>query len=217
MNCASAARFQVKRQVGMTIYNHPCDTDIRSCLHRLVIRIQIGNIFLPVIQKAERGADFSCIVICHCSYKPFFPAFSGDKAYKLKSDSLVNGLGEVQDVLLKNGYNGYLSAYPENLINRNIAGQRVWAPWYTLHKIYAGLIDQYLYCDNEQALDIVVKAAGWAYDKLMPLSEEQRKVMLRNEFGGVNEAFYNLYAITGNPTHISITITIPMITMFLLI
>ncbi|MDK2842589.1 MAG: uncharacterized protein PWQ17_2095 [Anaerophaga sp.] len=128
-------------------------------------------------------------------------ASTGDKAYKLKSDSLVNGLGEVQDVLLKNGYNGYLSAYPENLINRNIAGQRVWAPWYTLHKIYAGLIDQYLYCDNEQALDIVVKAAGWAYDKLMPLSEEQRKVMLRNEFGGVNEAFYNLYAITGNPGH----------------
>ena len=96
-------------------------------------------------------------------------ASTGDEAYKLKSDSLITGLGEVQDVLLKNGHNGYLSAYPENLINRNIAGQRVWAPWYTLHKIYAGLIDQYLYCDNEQALDIVIKMAQWAYDKLMPL------------------------------------------------
>ncbi len=128
-------------------------------------------------------------------------ASTGDKAYKLKSDSLVNGLGEVQNVLLENGYNGYLSAYPENLINRNIAGQRVWAPWYTLHKIYAGLIDQYLYCDNEKALDIVTKMAQWACDKLMPLSEEQRKLMIRNEFGGVNEAFYNLYSITGNPEH----------------
>ena len=128
-------------------------------------------------------------------------ASTGDEAYKLKSDSLVNGLGEVQDVLLKNGHNGYLSAYPENLINRNIAGQRVWAPWYTLHKIYAGLIDQYLYCDSEKALDIVTKTAQWAYDKLMPLSEEQRKLMIRNEFGGVNEAFYNLYSITGNPKH----------------
>ncbi len=128
-------------------------------------------------------------------------ASTGDEAYKLKSDSLVNGLGEVQDVLLKNGHNGYLSAYPENLINRNIAGERVWAPWYTLHKIYAGLIDQYLYCDNEKALDIVIKTAQWAYDKLMPLSEEQRKLMIRNEFGGVNEAFYNLYSITGDPKH----------------
>lgn len=128
-------------------------------------------------------------------------AGTGEEKYKLKSDSLINGLAEVQDVLLHNGHNGYLSAFPENLINRNIAGQRVWAPWYTLHKIYSGLIDQYLYCDSEKALEIITKTAKWAYDKLSPLTEEQRRLMLRNEFGGVNESFYNLYSITGNPEH----------------
>ncbi len=128
-------------------------------------------------------------------------ASTGDEKYKLKADSIVDGLVEVQEVLLKNGYNGYLSAFPENLINRNIAGQRVWAPWYTLHKIYAGLLDQYLYCDNERALEIITKTAKWAYDKLSPLTEEQRALMIRNEFGGVNESFYNLYSITGNPKH----------------
>lgn len=128
-------------------------------------------------------------------------ASTGDEIYKLKSDSLIKGLAEVQNTLLKNGHKGYLSAYPENLINRNIAGQRVWAPWYTLHKIYSGLIDQYLYCDIEQALDIVNKTAEWAYQKLMPLTEEQRNLMIRNEFGGVNASFYNLYSITGNPNH----------------
>jgi DUF1680 family protein len=128
-------------------------------------------------------------------------ASTGDEVYKIKSDSIVTGLAEVQNVLLENRHNGYLSAYPEHLINRNIAGQRVWAPWYTLHKIYSGLIDQYLYCDNTQALDIIIKTAQWAYDKLSLLTEEQRRLMIRNEFGGVNEAFYNLYAITGNPDH----------------
>lgn len=128
-------------------------------------------------------------------------AATGEEQYKLKSDSLIKGLAEVQQVLLQNGHNGYLSAYPENLINRNIAGQRVWAPWYTLHKIYAGLIDQYLYCNNPQALDIITQTAKWAYDKLSPLTAEQRKRMIRNEFGGVNEAFYNLHSITGNPDH----------------
>ena len=128
-------------------------------------------------------------------------AVTGEEQYKLKADSLIRGLAEVQDVLLANGHNGYLSAYPENLINRNIAGQRVWAPWYTLHKIYSGLIDQYLYCNNTQALDIVTKTAKWAFDKLSPLTEEQRRLMIRNEFGGVNESFYNLYSITGNPEH----------------
>lgn len=128
-------------------------------------------------------------------------ASTGEEVYKMKSDSLINGLAEVQETLLRNGQNGYLSAYPENLINRNIAGQRVWAPWYTLHKIYSGLIDQYLYGDNPLALEIVTKTARWAYDKLSPLTEEQRKRMMRNEFGGVNESFYNLYSITGNPEH----------------
>lgn len=128
-------------------------------------------------------------------------ATTGDDVYKVKADSLVQGLADVQNTLMQMGQKGYISAYSENLINRNIEGKSVWAPWYTLHKIYAGLIDQYLYCNNQQALDIVSKAALWAYQKLSPLTEEQRTLMLRNEFGGVNEAFYNLYAITGNEEH----------------
>lgn len=125
-------------------------------------------------------------------------ASTGEDIYKLKSDSIVTGLAEVQDAL---GHSGYLSAYPENLIDRNIRGQRVWAPWYTLHKIFSGLLDQYFYCNNEQALKICDRMAAWAYNKLRPLTEEQRKTMLRNEFGGVNDSFYALYSITNNPQH----------------
>jgi DUF1680 family protein len=124
-----------------------------------------------------------------------FYGATGDEKYKLKADSLIKGLAEVQKAL---NQGGYLSAFPQNLIDRNIAGQSVWAPWYTLHKIYAGLIDQYLYCDNKQALDVVEGMAEWAYNKLKPLPAEVRAKMLRNEFGGMNDAFYNLYAITGN-------------------
>jgi len=122
-------------------------------------------------------------------------ASTGNDAFKIKADSLVKGLAEVQLAL---GKSGYLSAFPEGLIDRNIAGKGVWAPWYTLHKIYAGLIDQYLYCDNKQALDVVIKMADWAYNKLIPLSDEVRRKMIRNEFGGVGECFYNLYSITGD-------------------
>lgn len=121
-------------------------------------------------------------------------AATGSSVFKLKGDSLVNGLAEVQSAL--NG--GYLSAFPEELINRNIQGKSVWAPWYTLHKLFSGLIDQYLYSDNEQALKVVQKMGDWAYIKLKPLNEETRKLMIRNEFGGINESFYNLYAITGD-------------------
>lgn len=121
-------------------------------------------------------------------------AQTGDDYYKLKADSLVKGLSEVQTAL---NQEGYLSAFPQELINRNLTGKSVWAPWYTLHKIYAGLIDQYLYCDSKQALEIAEKMGLWAYKKLQFVSPEQRRIMLRNEFGGINESFYNLYAITG--------------------
>ena len=122
-------------------------------------------------------------------------AATGSNIFKLKGDSLVSGLAEVQQTL---GSSGYLSAFPENLIDRNIKGQSVWAPWYTLHKLFAGLIDQYLHSGNSQALDVAIKMGEWAYNKLSQLPEETRKLMLRNEFGGVNEAFYNLYSVTGN-------------------
>ena len=121
-------------------------------------------------------------------------AATGSEIFKLKGDSLVNGLEEVQNALK----NGYLSAWPEELINRNIQGKGVWAPWYTLHKLFSGLIDQYLYADNKKALTIVTRVGDWAYNKLKPLSEETRKLMIRNEFGGINESFYNLYSITGD-------------------
>ena len=121
-------------------------------------------------------------------------AATGSEVFRLKGDSLVSRLAEVQQT---NG-NGYLSAYPEELINRNIRGMSVWAPWYTLHKIFSGLIDQYLYADNRQALDVVKRMGDWAYAKLKPLSEETRRKMIRNEFGGINESFYNLYALTGD-------------------
>ena len=121
-------------------------------------------------------------------------AATGSEVFRLKGDSLVSGLAEVQQA---HG-NGYLSAFPEELINRNIRGTSVWAPWYTLHKIFSGLIDQYVYAGNLQALDIVKRMGDWAYTKLQPLSEETRRKMIRNEFGGINESFYNLYALTGD-------------------
>lgn len=121
-------------------------------------------------------------------------AATGSGVFKLKGDSLVDGLAEVQQTI----GNGYLSAFPENLIERNLQGKSVWAPWYVLHKIMAGLIDQYLYADNAKALEVAVAMGDWAWAKLSGCDEQTRRTMLRNEFGGMNEAFYNLYAVTAD-------------------
>lgn len=120
-------------------------------------------------------------------------AQTGSMAVKAKADSIVNGLADVQQAYSRGGY---LSAFAEGLVDRNIQGKSVWAPFYTLHKIVQGLIDQYQMTGNVKALEMAKGMGDWAYNKFKPLSEETRKKMIRNEFGGFNEAMYELYDLT---------------------
>lgn len=122
-------------------------------------------------------------------------ASTGELIYKQKADSLVAALAVCQQALDEGGY---LSAFPKQFINRAIKGEWVWAPWYTIHKVMAGLTDMYLYTGNRQALDIAEKMSGWAFHKLEPLTPQELATMEKTEFGGMNEVAYNLYAITGN-------------------
>lgn len=126
-------------------------------------------------------------------------AATHDETYRTKGKELVKGLAECQQTI---GTSGYLSAFPEHFIDRAIAGgDVVWAPWYTLHKMYAGLLDQYLLCKNQQACDVLMKMCNWAYQKLKPLPDEDLQRMLLAEFGGMSEVFYNIYAVTGDVYH----------------
>ncbi len=122
-------------------------------------------------------------------------ASTGNEVFKNKGDSIVRIMAECQQVL---NQEGYLSAFPQNFIDRCIAGKPVWAPWYTLHKIFAGLTDMYLYTGNKLALEVVTGMGGWAYRKLKPLTSDQLILMLKNEFGGMNDIAYTIYGITGN-------------------
>jgi len=74
----------------------------------------------------------------------------------------------------------------------------LWVPWYNLHKLYMGLVDACLYCGDEKAKEILTKATDWAWDTVGHLSDEQFQKMLRCEHGGINEAFAEIYAITGD-------------------
>ena len=67
----------------------------------------------------------------------------------------------VQAAESKKFHPGYLSAFPEELFDRVDARQRVWAPYYTIHKIMAGLLDAHLADGNAQALDVLKRQADW--------------------------------------------------------
>ncbi|MFI6759725.1 beta-L-arabinofuranosidase domain-containing protein [Micromonospora sp. NPDC050417] len=131
-------------------------------------------------------------------------ASTGDTAFKTKGDYLVAELARCQDRAQTVGFNaGYLSAFPESFIDRVEARQQVWAPYYTLHKIMAGLLDMYQLAGNAQALQVLLRQAAWLNLRNSRLSYTARQNMLDTEFGGVGETMVNLYQETAEATHLT--------------
>ena len=85
-------------------------------------------------------------------------ASTGATDVKSKADSMVAELAKCQQRL--GGM--YLSAFPTTWWDRLEAGQRVWAPFYTIHKIMAGMFDMYRLAGNKQALQVLEGMAAWA-------------------------------------------------------
>jgi hypothetical protein len=117
----------------------------------------------------------------------------GDAEVKARGDLMVTELARCQHAL----GNGYLSAFPEEFFDRLRAGRGVWAPFYTLHKIMAGLLDMHTLAGNAQALDVLRRMAGWTAGWVQPMGDDAMARVLEREFGGMNEMFYNLAAVTG--------------------
>lgn len=121
-------------------------------------------------------------------------AMTGDEAVKAKGDAIVADLAKCQAKFPS----GYISAFPESFFDRLRAGQGVWAPFYTLHKIMAGSLDMYTYCHNQQALEVAEGMARWIAHWTTGISDAHMQRILQTEYGGMNESLFNLAAISGN-------------------
>jgi DUF1680 family protein len=125
-------------------------------------------------------------------------AGSGNDVLKSRGNEVVAGLEACQ----KKAGSGYLSAYPTELFEHLAAGKPVWAPFYTYHKIMAGLLDMYVLTGNSDALQVAEGMAGWVDGYFEGISDIQRQHMLRTEYGGMNEVLVNLAAITKKQQYI---------------
>ena len=119
-------------------------------------------------------------------------AAQGDAELKSRGDRLVAELAKCQQP------NGYLSAFPEEFFDRLRADRPVWAPFYTVHKIMAGLLDMNTLAGNAQALDLAKGMARWTSRWSQPLGDFEMARVLEREYGGMNEVLYNLSVVTGD-------------------
>ena len=146
-------------------------------------------------ENGQRSSELRGHFVGHFLSATAQQAAAGDREAKAKGDYLVAELARCQQKL----GGAYLSAFPTTWWDRLAAGQRVWAPFYTIHKIMAGMFDMYRLTDNRQALDVVQRMASWADEWTAPKTEEHMQRILTVEFGGIAETLYRLALATNEP------------------
>jgi DUF1680 family protein len=128
---------------------------------------------------------------------------TGDERLKARALAIVAELRKVQQALPSRGMHpGYLSAFPEEFFDRVEARKGVWAPYYTLHKIMAGLLDVHRATGDPAALEAVKGMAAWVGIRARALTDAQWQAMLETEFGGMEDVLTELYVTTGDPEHL---------------
>lgn len=141
----------------------------------------------------------------------WYYSYTKDQRFKDRISYMVDELSECQKA---NG-NGYVAATPDGKrIFAEIASGKVysqgfdlnggWVPLYVMHKVLAGLIDVYEKMGNAEALKVASGLGHFLYDTFHGLDEEKMQAVLACEYGGMNEALANLYAVTGEPEFLAV-------------
>jgi|WetSurMetagenome_2_1015567.scaffolds.fasta_scaffold06103_5 uncharacterized protein len=138
---------------------------------------------------------------------------TGNPEFLKRVNYIVDELKACQDAE-GDGYLGAVAGEKKILTNEVAKGNirshgfdlnGIWSPFYTQHKILAGLYDAYHLCGNKEALEVEEKFADWIYTVVSGLTEEQVQEMLRCEYGGISETFEDLYADTKNEKYLDLT------------
>ncbi|MFI2363922.1 beta-L-arabinofuranosidase domain-containing protein [Promicromonospora sp. NPDC019610] len=161
-----------------------------------LLRGHYAGHFLSMLALAAGGADDAAV----------------RAELRAKVDALVEGLREVQETLAATGrysHPGFLAAYGEWQFSRleGLAPYgEIWAPYYTCHKIMAGLLDAHRHTGSVVALDVAAAMGRWVHGRLSVLPAEQRAAMwalyIAGEAGGMNEVLCDLAMLTGDPVFV---------------
>ena len=142
-------------------------------------------------------------------------AATGDKRFKDRLDYIIREMAECQRAY-KDGYVGALPPKELQTLRDLKQGKLdvgggfnfksgAWVPWYTQHKVLAGLIDAWTLGGNPQAKEVTLKLANWVDDVTKPLTPDQMQSMLGIEHGGMLESLVQIYALTGDKRYLEVS------------
>ena len=139
-------------------------------------------------------------------------AARGNEECRRRMEYMIAELKECADANVKNHPEwgkGYIGGMPDgdriwsNFKKGNFGPYfAAWAPFYNIHKMFAGLRDAWIYGRNVDARMLYMGFCNWADDLTADLSDEQMERMLGNEHGGMNEVLLDAYAMTGGEKYL---------------
>ncbi|MFL6628136.1 MAG: beta-L-arabinofuranosidase domain-containing protein [Vitreoscilla sp.] len=124
-------------------------------------------------------------------------ASTGDPAFRRRVDHIVGELGTCQQA----SGQGLVCAFPDGdlQLRNGLAGRPMTGvPWYTLHKVMAGLRDAHVHAQSDGALAVLRGLAEWIEDAARECDDDRFQQMLGVEHGGMNEVLADLHALTGD-------------------
>lgn len=124
-------------------------------------------------------------------------AATGEVAFRRRVDHIVDELQACQEA----SGNGLVCAFPDGdaQLRNGLAGRPVaGVPWYTMHKVMAGLRDAHVHAGSDAALAVLRRLAAWMEDAARGCDDERFQQMLGVEHGGMNEVLADLHALTGD-------------------
>jgi hypothetical protein len=201
-------------------FKHAMDQDVKTLLDyepdRLLAKFYTETGLRP---KAEHYMGWENEMLAGHSLGHYLSACSmmfqstGDSLFLKRVNYIVDELTRLQEA----DGDGYIGAFTngkkifeEEVAKGNIRSQGfdlngIWSPFYTHHKVLAGLRDAYQLCGNRKALEAEKRFAGWIEGIVSPLNEEQVQNMLRCEYGGISETFADLYADTKDEKYMKLS------------
>ena len=132
-------------------------------------------------------------------------AATGREDILMRLRHMLDGLRECQEAV----GTGYLGGTPRGVaLGEELRAGTIdaepfalngrWVPMYNLHKVVNGLLDAYEVAGQPDALTMAEEWAGWWLGISAALSDAQIESILTAEFGGMNDAFFRLAALTSD-------------------
>jgi DUF1680 family protein len=141
------------------------------------------------------GHYLSAVAMMHAS--------TDDPQFKQRADYIVSELRACQ----RARGDGLVCAFPDGAkpLDDAVAGRPfAGVPWYTMHKIFAGLRDAHVHATTPDALPALIALSEWTWNATRAMSDDAMQRMLDTEHGGMTEVLADVSALANEPKYLAV-------------